>query len=126
MSRERSGAGKVVLAWGVANALLATGLFAFVNHEPEKPIFYSSAALVVIAAVIFGVSWGRRPQRREAQEGPEGLPPDRSGGPALAFAAACLAGALAWVFGVWLAYLAIAPLAYCVTALRAERKRARS
>lgn len=120
MSRERSGAGRVVLAWGVVLLALASGLFAFGNHAPEKPIYYSSAGLVVLASAVFGARWGRMRHR------PEAPPPDRSGGPALAFAAACLAGAFAWVFGIWVAYLAAPLLAYCVTALRAERKRASS
>jgi uncharacterized membrane protein YfcA len=122
VSEAHPHAGRVVLLWATGNAVLAIGLFAFVSHEPERPLYWCSVTLLVISAAVFGAGWGRTRRRARERTVP---PPDRSGGPSLAFAAACLAGGFAWVFGVWVAYLALVPMTYCVTKLRAERIAAR-
>jgi hypothetical protein len=110
----RSGA--VVVAFWAALNLILTGVLAVYGGPTgtfRLALYGSGAVLVALIALIIVLP------ARGVRPAPTG---EVSGGPAIAFGAACLAGGLAWVFGVYLAYLATPLVVYCFTKLRAERK----
>jgi hypothetical protein len=109
----------VLVAWGGINACLAAVLFAFGSRSSlqERAMYFSSAGLVELLAVLFLV-FPAKPRADVA--GPRGGGQVRNGAPAAALAAACLAGGLAWVFGVFMAYFALPLIAFCLARWRAE------
>lgn len=109
----------VLLVWGAINAAVATVLFAFGSRTSlqERAMYFSSAGLIELLALVFLVF----PSRPRADVGgPRGGGQVRNGAPAAALAAACLAGGLAWVFGVFMAYFALPLVAFCLARWRAE------
>lgn len=113
---SRTGAG-VVAAWAAGNAALTVMLVLYGGPTlAARSVVYGAASgLVLVAAVVvLGFRRGRvpRPDAYLQETEPQADPP--SGAPALAAAGACLVGGLAWVFGVYLAYLAAPLLAYAV------------
>lgn len=109
---SRTGAA-VVAAWAAVNAALTVMLVLYGGPTlAARSIVYGAACALLLFAAL-AVLWFRRRQvPRLADHEPDSEPP--SGAPALAAAGACLAGGLAWVFGVYLAYLAAPLLAYAV------------
>src|SRR5579884_1415497 len=108
-------AAAVVAFWTLLNIGLAAGHEAFGGSAKavETGVFWGTVGLLILW--VYAVA---RSDHRETR--PKGAPV--SGAPALAFAGACLAGALAWVFGPYFAYFAAPLLAYCAGRFRAERK----
>lgn len=103
---SRTGAA-VVAAWAVGNAALTVMLLLYGGPTLEwRAVTYGAASLLVLLAAL-AVLWVRRGDAPHLMEAPAS-----SGAPALAAAAACMVGGLAWVFGVFLAYLAVPLLGY--------------
>lgn len=111
---SRTGAA-VVAAWAAGNVALTVMLVLYGGPTLAwRAATYGAASLLVLLAGA-AVLWFRRrdvPRLGEA--------PASSGAPALAAAAACLVGGLAWVFGVYLAYLALPLLGYALGKWLAE------
>lgn len=108
----------VILVWATLNAVLAAILFYFSSASiwQERAFYWAAVAILLLtsAAVLLAP---RRPSRTApAARGGQA----RNGAPAAAFAAACLAGGFAWVFGVYIAYFALPPLAFCLARWRVE------
>lgn len=111
---SRTGAA-VVAAWAAGNAALTVMLVLYGGPTLAwRSITFGAASLVVLIAGL-AVLWFRRDDAPRLKEAPAS-----SGGPALAAAAACLVGGLAWVFGVFLAYLAVPLLGYALGKWLAE------
>lgn len=103
---SRTGAA-VVAAWAAGNASLTVMLVVYGGPTLVwRAATYGAASLLVLLAGV-AVLWFRRREAPRLTEAPAS-----SGAPALAAAAACLVGGLAWVFGVYLAYLALPLLGY--------------
>jgi hypothetical protein len=100
------------------NAVLAGLLFVFsARDEAQARAFYWAAVAILVttsAALLL------------VPRGPSRLAPTPGGGrsangaPATAFAAVCLIGGLAWVFGVYLAYFALPLVAFILARWRVE------
>ena len=104
--------------WGAMNAVLAAVLFVFVAHDDlqERIIYWSAVAILVVTSAALLLV----PRRPSVSAPVPGGGQARNGAPAAAFAAACLVGGFAWVFGVYVAYLALPLLAFCVSRWRVE------
>ncbi|HMC39098.1 MAG TPA: hypothetical protein VKI19_05505 [Acidimicrobiales bacterium] len=119
MGRVAARGVSVVAAWAVLNGVLASLLFVFdARDEDQERAFYLGAVAIVAVASI-ALFFRPSPQR------PGGRLRGGDGGAAPAFAAACLIGGLAWVFGVFLAYFALPLLALVAGRLWAEWKASR-
>lgn len=108
----------VVTIWAALNAVLVLIHFAFPsNLSPQERWVYFAAVGILIAFSIglFAV----RPGRARSTPVPGGGQ-TANGAPAAAFAVACMMGGLAWVFGVFLAYLALPLVAFTLARLRVE------
>jgi hypothetical protein len=105
----------VLLIWGLMNAVLAAVLVFFAGETKalELELYWASTGMLLILAAIVFVPDAEAHHRQTSAT---------AGAPALAFAAACLFGGLAWVFGRYLAFLALPPLAFCVGRWRLERQ----
>lgn len=111
---SRTGAA-VVGAWAAGNAALTVMLVLYGGPTLAwRSITFGAASVLVLLAGL-AVLWFRRGDAPRLKEAPAS-----SGGPALAAAAACLVGGLAWVFGVFLAYLAVPLLGYALGKWLAE------
>lgn len=110
---SRTGAA-VVAAWAAGNAALTVMLVLYGGPTLawRSITFGSASVLVLLAGAALWFCRGEAPRLKEA--------PASSGGPALAAAAACLVGGLAWVFGVFLAYLAVPLMGYALGKWLAE------
>lgn len=113
------GRGAVVVAiWAGINAFLASLLFIFTAHDSvlERSFYFSAVGILVITSSLLLLV-----PRHPARSAP--VPPGgqaANGAPAAAFAAACLIGGLAWVFGVFLAYFALPLVAFILARWRVE------
>ncbi|HET9076737.1 MAG TPA: hypothetical protein VFN68_07385 [Acidimicrobiales bacterium] len=109
----------VVGIWTVINLVVVSWHFAFpaVSQLQELIIAWSMVGLLVVvtATVLLFPSRTRQPVGA-----PPGAGRARNGAPAAAFAVACLAGGLAWVFGVFVAYFALPLVAFCLARWRVE------
>jgi hypothetical protein len=105
-----------VVVWTGFNAILAVILVLFTSHSKaiELALYWSSVGLLVVLAGVVLV-----PDRRRGRQSVAGASAV-TGAPAVALAGACLFGGLAWVFGTYLAYFAVPPLAFCVGRWRTE------
>jgi hypothetical protein len=128
---NRSGAG-VVAAWAAGNGVLTAILVAYGGPTLDwrAGLFAGGSFLVLVAAGLVMVVRNR--ERSERPGGGENVgqadkdrtePSLPSGGPAIAAAAAVFVGGFAWVFGVYLAYLAVPLLAYAFGKWWAEDRR---
>ncbi|MDE3205831.1 MAG: hypothetical protein KGQ66_16610 [Acidobacteriota bacterium] len=109
----------ILVVWAAMNAALALIHFAFPSElsPQERWVYFGAVAiLVVFALALFAV----RPHRARSAA-PPGGGRSANGAPAAAFAVACMIGGLAWVFGVFLAYLALPLIAFNLARLRQER-----
>jgi hypothetical protein len=104
----------VVAVWALENALLTLALVFWGGPTlVQRTWMFAAASLIIgLAALLMLVL--------RARYEPAVRRPPPSGAPALALAGAFLIGGLAWVFGVYLAYLAIPLLAYSVVKWRAD------
>lgn len=114
----------VVLIWAAMNAILLVIHYAFPSNlsAQERWVYYGAVTILVAFSVALFLV---RPHRARSAPVPSGGQP-ANGAPAAAFAVACMMGGLAWVFGVFLAYLALPLLAFALARLRvewAERRR---
>lgn len=109
----------VVGIWACINLVIVSWHFAFNSDSQMQQLVIPWTMVGLVMLVTLAVLLVPRGARR-----PVGTPPgagrSRNGAPAAAFAAACLAGGLAWVFGVFIAYLALPLLAFCVARWRVE------
>jgi hypothetical protein len=97
----------VVAAWAAGNAALTVMLVVYGGPTLGwRAVTYGASSLLALLAAL-SLLWFRRREAPRLTEAPAS-----SGAPALAAAAACLVGGLAWVFGVFLAYLAVPLLGY--------------
>lgn len=106
----------VVVIWAALNAVLAGVLFIFTSKSITQELaFYWAAVgiLLLTALAVFAVP--RRPIDAE-----RGRAQPYNGAPAAAFAAACLIGGMAWVFGLFVAYFALPLIAFCLARWRVE------
>jgi hypothetical protein len=113
------GRGAVVVAiWAGLNGVLAALLFVFsAKTSGQERTFYwaAVAVLALTSAALLAV-----PRTTSVSAPSHHGGQARNGAPAAAFAAACLAGGLAWVFGVFVAYLALPLIAFCLARWRVE------
>ena len=107
-----------VLIWTGLNAGLAALLFVFTAHDDvlERAFYWASVGVLVITSSLLFLL-PRRPSRSAPVPGGGQA---ANGAPATAFAAACLIGGLAWVFGVFLAYFALPLIAFVLARWRVE------
>jgi hypothetical protein len=98
----------VVGLWGLENGLLTLALVFWGGPSLLQRTWMFAAATLIIGLAALLI-WTLRARYEPAVRRP---PP--SGAPALALAAACLVGGLAWVFGIYLAYLAVPLVIYAV------------
>lgn len=108
----------VVAVWAAMNATLVVIHYAFPsNLSPQERWVYFGAVGILIAfsTALLLV----RPHRARSAPVPGGGRA-ANGAPAAAFAVACMMGGLAWVFGVFLAYLALPLIAFALARLRVE------
>lgn len=113
------GRGAVVVAiWAGLNAILAALLFIFSARASvqERAFYWGAVAILVLTSTGLLVVPRSRPVSAPSQHGGQA----RNGAPAAAFAAACLVGGMAWVFGVFVAYLALPLIAFCLARWRVE------
>lgn len=116
---RRGRAAWVVAGWGLYNVWLASVIIPFGPPTMfERFGIYISSEVFVMAMALAVWRLRKRPSRQPGVT-------SRSGGPALALAAAVMFGAFAWVLGVYMAYFAMPLLAYAVGKWRAERLAAR-
>jgi hypothetical protein len=111
---------RVVSGWALMNTVLVIVLVIYGGGTfASRLVLYALSvvivAMVAVAMVISLRRQGRRPSKPVTV---------RSGAPALALASACLAGALAWVFGLWMSYLALPLVGFCIARFRADRRKA--
>ncbi|HET9078094.1 MAG TPA: hypothetical protein VFN68_14250 [Acidimicrobiales bacterium] len=123
------GRGAVVVAiWAGLNGVLAALLFVFSARASvqERAFYWGAVAILVLTSGALLVVPRTRPVSPPSAPGGQA----RNGAPAAAFAAACLVGGLAWVFGVFIAYFALPLIAFCLARWRVEwaerRKETRS
>lgn len=124
-SRFASLAARVVVIWALLNAALAAILVFFTgeSHTQQLALYWASVGVLLLTALVVAVfvRADRLVQPRPpVSPAAVAAPSAASGAPALAFALACLAGGMAWVWGTYLAYFAAAPLAFCLARWRAE------
>jgi uncharacterized BrkB/YihY/UPF0761 family membrane protein len=104
MKKKRAAA--VVAIWGVGNGLLTVALMLWGGPSlVQRSWMFGAATLIVGLTALLVLTL------RARYEPPVRRPPP-SGAPAVALAGAFLVGGLAWVFGSYLAYLAIPLLTY--------------
>lgn len=109
----------VVGIWTLINLVIVSWHFAFsaVSKMQELIIAWSMVGLLAVTTLAV-LLFPRTPRR------PVGTPPGagraRNGAPSAALAGACLAGGLAWVFGVWVAYFALPLVVFCLARWRVE------
>lgn len=100
------------------NATLAFIHFGFPsNLSPQERWVYFGAVGILIAfssALLF------LPHHRARSTPVPGGGQTANGAPAAAFAVACMMGGLAWVFGVFIAYLALPLIAFVLSRFRVE------
>lgn len=110
---------QIVFIWMLINLVIVSWHFAFNAYSrlQELILGWSMVGLLGVATLAI-LLVPRRPRR------PVGTPPGagraRNGAPAAAMAVACLAGGLAWVFGVFVAYFALPLVAFCLARWRVE------
>ena len=109
----------VVGIWMLINLVVVSWHFAFNAYSrlQELILGWSMVGLLLIVTVAV-LAFPSRPRTPVAT--PPGAGRSRNGAVAPAFAAACLAGGLAWVFGVFVAYLALPLVAFCLARWRVE------
>lgn len=109
----------VVGIWTLINLVIVSWHFAFSAYSKMQELIlgWSMVGLLLIVTLVV-LLFPASPRR------PVGTPPgagrSRNGAPAAAFAVACLAGGLAWVFGVFVAYLALPLVGFCLARWRVE------
>jgi hypothetical protein len=124
VSRLTRRGASVVAIWAGLNALLAALLFVFSAHDElqERAFYWSAVAILVVTSAVLFLA----PTRPVRSAPTPGGGRSANGAPSASFAAACLVGGLAWVFGVFLAYFALPLVAFVLARWRvewAERKR---
>lgn len=118
----------VVVIWAGLNSVLAGLLFVFSSHSDvqERAFYWAAVGILLLTSLALLLL----PRTRSVTAPPEGGGQARNGAPAAAFAAACLVGGMAWVFGVFIAYFALPLIAFCLARWRVEwverRREARS
>lgn len=118
-SRWKSTGALAVAIWMLINLVIVSWHFAFHAHSMTQQLIiaWSMVGLLAVATLIV-LLFPRRPRR--AVGAPPGGGRSGNGAPASAFAAACLIGGLAWVFGVFMAYFALPLVAFCLARWRVE------
>jgi hypothetical protein len=112
--------GAVVAAiWAALNGVLAALTFVFNSHSAVQQRAFYWAAVAIVAVLSALLLWLPRGRARSAAV-PAGGGRSANGAPATAFAAACFIGGMAWVFGVFVAYLAVPLLAFVAARWRVE------
>jgi hypothetical protein len=110
----RRPAALVVAIWALGNGLATLALVLWGGPSLlQRSWMFAAATLIVGLAAVLVLTLRSRYE-------PAVRRPPASGSPALALAAAFLVGGLAWVFGVYLVYLAIPPLVYAIVKWRAD------
>jgi hypothetical protein len=110
---------RVVAGWALMNLALVIVLIVYGGGTFASRLVLYALSVVIVATVAVAMAISLRRHGRR----PPTPATIRSGAPALALASACLAGALAWVFGLWLSYLALPLVGFCIARLRADRRR---
>lgn len=118
MSRFVGRGAVVVTVWATLNGVLAGLLFVFSAHASvyERAIYWGAVAILVLLSSFLLLV----PRHRARSEPVPSGGRSANGAPATAFAAACLVGGMAWVFGVFVAYLALPLLAFVLARWRVE------
>jgi len=108
----------VVTVWAGLNSVLAGLLFVFSAHDDvqERSFYWAAVAILLITALMLFAVPRRSPRSAPVPGGGQSA----NGAPAAAFAAACLIGGLAWVFGVFLAYFALPLIGFVLARWRVE------
>lgn len=117
--RRFVGRGAVVVAiWAAINAFLASLLFIFTAHDDvlERAFYWAAVGILVVTSSLLLVVPHHRPRSAPVPGGGQAA----NGAPAAAFAAACLIGGMAWVFGVFIAYFALPLVAFILARWRVE------
>ena len=118
MSRFTGRGAVVVAIWAGINGVLAALLFIFSAHDDvlERAFYWAAVAILVVTSSLLLVVPRRHPRSAPLPGGGRAA----NGAPATAFAAACLIGGLAWVFGVFIAYVALPLVAFILARWRVE------
>lgn len=118
MTRMTARGAVVVVVWAGLNAFLASLLFIFTAHDDvlERAFYWAAVGILVITSTLLLVLPPHRPRAAPVPGGGRSA----NGATATAFAAACLVGGLAWVFGLFLAYFALPLVAFILARWRVE------
>jgi hypothetical protein len=108
----------VVAVWAALNAVNAGVLFAFSSRVSvqERAVYWAAVGLLAVTSALVLLVPRHRARSAPVPSGGRAA----NGAPAAAFAAACLVGGLAWVFGVFIAYFALPLIAFILARWRVE------
>lgn len=108
----------VVIVWAAMNATLAFIHFGFPSNLSAQERWVYFGAVVILIGFSTALLFIPRHRARSAPTPSGGR--SANGAVAPAFAVACMMGGLAWVFGVFLAYLALPLIAFVLSRFRVE------